>query len=114
MNSTRSKRLGVPFGKKAQRFGVRFGGEINGGAPLAKQRSEAANMIGVFVGDDDAVEPVDSECGRRGKAPQRFALAQAGIHQEARPGSLEQGAVARTARRENAYAKTDEFSLGLS
>jgi hypothetical protein len=40
-----------------------------------------------------------------------FLFAEAGVHQEARPGSLEQRAVARTARRENANAKVDAIRL---
>ena len=48
--------------------------------------------------------------GQRGKAPQRFALPQARVHQQARPGSFKQSAIARTARRENAHAKADGFS----
>ncbi len=67
-------------------------------------------MIGVFVGDDDAVEPID-RIRKSGEAPQRFALPQARIHQQARLGSLEQRAIARTARRENAHAKADRFPV---
>src|ERR1700730_7172823 len=48
--------------------------------------------------------------GKGGKAPQRFALPQARVHQQARPGSFKQSAIARTARRENAHAKADGFS----
>jgi hypothetical protein len=46
-----------------------------------------------------------------GQSPQRLALPQPCIHQQARLGSLEQGAIARTARRENANAKADGLSL---
>jgi hypothetical protein len=67
-------------------------------------------MIGMFVGDDDAVEAVEG-MRKGGQAPQRLALPQPCIHQQARLGSLEQGAIARTARRENAHAKADGLSL---
>jgi hypothetical protein len=75
---------------------MRFAAEVYGGAPFGQQCGQPANMIAVFVGDDDAVEPVDSIRESR-EAPQRFALPQARIHQQARLGSLEQGAIARTA-----------------
>src|SRR4029077_1816469 len=99
----------VTFGKKAHCFRMRFGGEVNRGAPVAQERGQAADMICMFVGDDDAVEAIN-RMGQRGKAPQRFALPQARVHQQARPGSLKQSAIARTARRENAHAKAYGFS----
>ena len=63
-------------------------------------------MIGMFVGNYDAVEPVDLLFEGR-QTPKRLLLAQAGVHQEARLRCLQQRAVARAARRENAYAKAD-------
>src|SRR5437879_1987244 len=99
----------VALGKKTQRFGMSFGGEIYGGAPGGQQRGETADMIRMLVRDDDAVEAID-RTRQGGKPPQRCALSQPRIHQQARPGSLEQGAIARTARRENADAKADGFS----
>ena len=102
----------VPLGKKAQRFGVRLSTEIYGSVPFGKQRGETADMIGVFVRDENTVEAID-RMRKRGEAPQRLALPEPGIHQQARPGSLEQGAIARTARRENAHAKADGLSPGI-
>jgi hypothetical protein len=102
----------VPLGKKAQRLGVRLSTEIYGGVPFGKQRGETADMIGVFVRDENTVEAID-RMRKRGEAPQRLALPEPGIHQQARPGSLEQGAIARTARRENAHAKADGLSPGI-
>jgi hypothetical protein len=102
----------VTFGKITQGFGVGFGAEVNGSAPGGQQRGQAADVIGVFVGDDDAVEAVN-RIRESGQAPQRFALSQARVHQQARPGSLQQGAIARTARRENAHAKADGFSFRI-
>jgi len=66
--------------ENTQRFGVRRGREINGGAPLRQQSREATDMIGMFVGDDDAVEPVGGLL-ESGKAAEGFALAQACVHQ---------------------------------
>ena len=96
----------MPFRKKTQSFGMGFRIEVDGGAPGAQQGRQAADVIGMFVGDDDAVEAIEG-MSQRGQAAQRFALSQARIHQQARLGSLEQGAIARTARRENAHAKAD-------
>jgi hypothetical protein len=94
------------FGKKTQGLGMGFRIEIDGRAPGAQQGRETADVIGMFVRDDDAVEAIEG-MGQSSQAPQGFALSQAGIHQQARPGSLEQSAIARTARRENAHAKAD-------
>src|SRR5690348_18364732 len=66
-------------------------------------------MIGVFVRDENTVEAID-RLRESGEAAQRLTLSKSGIHQQARPGSLEQGAIARTARRENAHAKADGLS----
>jgi len=99
----------IPFGKKTQSFGMGFGVEIDGGAPGAQQGRQAADVVGMFVGDDDAVEAIQG-MSQRSQAAQGFALSQARIHQQARPGSFEQGAITRTARRENAHAKADGIS----
>src|SRR5579872_6236160 len=96
----------MPFGKKTQSFGMGFGVEVDGGAPGSQQGRQAADVVAMFVRDDDAVEAIQG-MSQRGQAAQGFALSQARIHQQARLGSLEQGAIARTARRENAYAKAD-------
>src|SRR5579872_5289648 len=96
----------MPFGKKTQSFGMGFGVEVDGGAPGSQQGRQAADVVAMFVRDDDAVEAIQG-MSQRGQAAQGFALSQARIHQQARLGSLEQGAIARTARRENAHAKAD-------
>ena len=60
MCSTRSRRLCDTFRQDAQDFGVRRFGQVHGGAPLAQHLRQRADVIAMFVGDDDAVEPVDS------------------------------------------------------
>jgi hypothetical protein len=97
------------FREKTQHFRIRFRADIDRRAPSSEQRGEAANVVGMFVGDDDAVEVVNG-IRKRGQAAEGFAFTESGIHQEARPGSFEQGAIAGTARRENAHAKADGFS----
>jgi hypothetical protein len=53
-------------------------------------------VIGVFVGDDDAVEAIDVAADRS-QAPQRFFFAEACVDQQPGLVRLEQSAVARTA-----------------
>jgi hypothetical protein len=65
-------------------------------------------MIGVFVGDDDAVEASDVTADR-GEAPQRFFLAQSRVDQQPGLVRLEQSAIARTARSQYRYAQTDKI-----
>ena len=91
------------FRQNAIHFGVRRFGEIYGGAPLAQHLRERADVIGVFVGNDDAVEPVDLalDCG---KAPQRFLLAKPRIDQQPGPLGFEQRAVARASRSQYRHA----------
>src|SRR3954471_1473427 len=95
--------LGMLLGKNAQRFGVRGSGEIHRGvAPLLpEERGEPANMIGMFVRDENAVEAL---CGLldRGKAAERFALAKPRVNEETRLRRLDQRTVARAARSKNA------------
>ena len=97
---------GVRLGEHAQGFGMRRGREINRGAPLGEQGGQPADMVGMFVRDDDAVEPLGG-LFVHGKAAKGFALAEAGIDQETRLRRLDQRTVARAARRQDAYAKAD-------
>ncbi len=63
-------------------------------------------MIGMFVGDDDAVEPLGGLLDH-GEAAKGFALAQAGVHQQTRLRRLDQRTVARATRGQDADAKAD-------
>src|SRR3954464_14379190 len=63
----------------------------------------------MFVGNDDAVE-VPSGLFKQREAPKGFFLPEPGIYQKTRLGGFEQRAVARTARRQNAYANADAVS----
>jgi len=84
------------FRQDAHHLGVRGFVEIDGRAPLAQHLRERADVICVFVGDDDAVEAIDiaADCG---KAPHRFFFSESRVDQQPGPVRLEQGAVARTA-----------------
>jgi len=53
-------------------------------------------MIGMFVRDNDAVEPIDVST-YRGQAPQRFFFAEPRVHQKPGRARLEQRAIARAA-----------------
>jgi len=74
--------------------------------PKAESLREAVAVIGVFVGDQDAVEVVQFFFDG-GEAGQSLALAQPGVHEDAGAFGLEQRDVARTAGRENGNAQTD-------
>ncbi len=84
------------LGQNAVYFGVRGFGEIHRSAPLAEDLREAADMIAMFVGDDDAVETIDQALDGR-EPPQRFFFAETRIHQETRSLGFEQSAIARAA-----------------
>jgi hypothetical protein len=64
-------------------------------------------MIGVLVGNQDAVEAVEFVFAG-GEPRQGLAFAEAGVNQEARVLGFEQRAVARASRRQNGYAQSDE------
>lgn len=64
--------------------------------PQAQHLRETIAMIEVFVGDEDAVDVVDTEFDGR-EARQSFAFAEATVHQESGALRLEQCNVARAA-----------------
>ena len=84
------------FRQDAHHLGVRGFVQIDRGAPLAQHLRERADMIAMFMGDDDAVESIDIAADG-GQASQRFFLAKPRVHQQPGLVRFEQGAVARTA-----------------
>jgi hypothetical protein len=82
------------------------GREVDGGAPQAEDLRESADVVAVLVGDDDAVKAVNTRA-ERFEPPERFALAEAAIHQEAGILRLEQGDIARATRRQNGHSNAD-------
>ena len=66
--------------------------------PFALQLAKAVRVIGMFVGNQDAVEVIGLLPAQRFKAPQHFFFAQPGIDEESGVFGLKQRGVARTAR----------------
>lgn len=88
------------FGDNAESFFVCGRGQEDGGAPATEDLAEAADMVGVLVGDEDGVQRIGCELEGR-EAAERFAFAEAGIHEDACAFGFEQGAIARTAGCQN-------------
>jgi hypothetical protein len=57
-------------------------GDVEGSFPEAEHLGETVAVVGVFVGDEDAVEGVDGEIDG-GEAGESFAFAEAAVHEEA-------------------------------
>ena len=66
--------------------------------PFALQLAKAVRVIGMFVGNQDAVEVIGLLPAQRFKAPQHFFFAQACIDKESGVFGLKQRGVARTTR----------------
>ncbi len=71
-------------------------GDVERRFPDAQHLRQAVAVVGVLVGDQDAVNALDSSFDGR-EARQRFALAESGVHEEAGALGLEQSNVARAA-----------------
>lgn len=84
------------LGKNAVYFGVRGFGQVHRGAPLAEDLRQSADMIAMFVGDNNAVEAIDQALDR-GQPPQRFFFAETRVHQQTRALGFEKRAIARAA-----------------
>ena len=87
-------------------------GDVKRRFPESQHLREAVAVIRVFVGDEDAVDAVDSFFDS-GEPRQRFALAQAGVYEEAGALGFEQGDVARTSGRQNGNPQADLALLNL-
>ncbi|SRR5712692_3645335 len=83
-------------------------GDVEWGLPKAEHLRQAVAVVGVLVRDEDPVKAVDA-LFNSGKARERFAFPQAGVHEEAGALGLEQGDVARAARRQNGYPQADRL-----
>jgi hypothetical protein len=62
------------------------------------QLAKAVRVIGMFVGNQDAIEVIGFLPAQRFKAPQHFFLTKPGIDEESGVFGLKQRGVARTAR----------------
>jgi len=90
----------------------RWFGDVERRFPETQHLGKAVAVIRVFVGDEDAVDAVNGFLDG-GEPRQRFALAQAGVHEEAGALGFEQGDVARTAGRQNGNPQADRFPRKL-
>src|ERR1700674_2189320 len=64
-------------------------------------------MVGVFVGDENAVHASRAGAPERLESAQHLFFAEAGVNQESGALGFEQCGIARTSRRQNGYAKRD-------
>jgi hypothetical protein len=80
-------------GQNAFDFVVRGFGEIDGRAPENRGLHEAADVIGMLVRENDAVEGVGADAEGI-EAAKKFFFAEAGVHQKSGPLGLKQGAIA--------------------
>src|SRR2546422_11530283 len=85
-------------------------GQIHGRAPHPQNLRQTVAMIGVLVGNQDAVEAVELVF-TGGEPRQGLAFAESGVNQEARVLGFEQRAVARASRRQNGDAQSDGWPL---
>ena len=83
-------------------------GNIERSLPESEHLWQTVAVVGVLVGDEDAVELVDGLFDG-GEAGQGFAFAESGVNKEAGALGLEQGDVARAAGRQNGYAQADRL-----
>src|SRR5712692_2484506 len=81
--------------------------------PETEHLREAITVIGVLVGDENAVDVLDGSFDSR-EAGKRFALAETGVNEEAGPLGLEQCNIARAARRQYGYPQADRFLLNCA
>lgn len=85
--------LGRAIGQDAFDFVVRGFGEINGRAPENRGLHEAADVVGMLVRENDAVECVRA-AAEGIEAAKKFFFAEAGIHEKSGVLGLKQRAIA--------------------
>jgi hypothetical protein len=80
------------------------------GFPKTEHLRQTVAMVGVLVGDENTVDAVDGLFDGR-EPRESFAFAEAAVHEESGALSLEQGDVARAARRQNGNPQADRLLL---
>ena len=80
--------LAKSFGKKPLHRAHRGFGDVQRRLPQPKHLRQAVAVVGVFVGDEDAVEMFDGFFDG-GEPRERFAFAEPGVHQESGAPRLE-------------------------
>jgi len=76
--------------------------------PKAEHLRKTVAVVGVFVGDENAVDAIDAQFDGR-EPRESFAFAEAAIHKESGTLRLEQGDVARAARRQDGNPQADRL-----
>lgn len=97
------------IGKRALQRIERWFGDVERRFPQAEHLRQAIAMIGVFVGNENAVELLESDA-HGSEARKGFALAETAIDEEAGVLGFEQGDVARTAGSQDGDAQADKLS----
>src|SRR5580700_7275756 len=92
--------------QNALEFVVRGFGEIYRRAPENRRLHESAQVVRVFVGENDTVESFGAT-SEQIEAAKEFFFAKTGVDEESGVLGLKQCAIARTTRRENSNAKRD-------
>lgn len=97
------------FGQNAEDFGVSPFGEIGGGAPVSEKLRKTAGVVGVFVGNEDAVDAFGGFF-EGGEATKSFLAAKASVDEEAGTLGFQQCGIARTAGRQDGDSEADRPS----
>lgn len=101
-----TKALAELFGQDAVERVKRGLGYVQRRFPQSENLRQTAAMVQVFVGDEDTIEMTGFNADG-GEARESFALAEAGVNEEAGALGLEQSDVARASRGQNGDAQAD-------
>ena len=85
--------------------------EKRGGATLPREHRKPRGVVGMFVGNQDAVDAFGTRA-QGFQAPQRFAFSQSRVNQETGSLGFEQRSVARASGSQDGNSKTDARSSG--
>jgi hypothetical protein len=100
------------FRKRALDFAKCKFGEKRGGTPFVADHGKAAGMIGMLVGNQDAVNAIGFVAGRF-EAPKQFLAIDSSVNEETSTIRLEQRGVARASRCQYRNAKSDAILILL-
>ncbi len=81
------------FGKNTADFNASAFGEVSGGVEMREKLRKAAGVIGVFMGNENAVETL-GRLAEGGKAAESFFASQAGVNEERSAFGFQQRGVA--------------------
>ena len=92
-------------------FAMRRLGQVRGAVPVARELRDGVGMVGMLVGDQDAVHALRLLAAERFESAQKFLAAESGVNEEGGALGFEQRRVARAAGSENGYAERDAKCL---